>query len=440
LIRWQQQSAATKSQNAAAKGRDIEKWLGVCANRIGDSMGGFNTADQVARTFDPAVAMFRITCFLGISALVVVWFGAFSPSPLQSVAVGLVVAFGSTVVGALLGFIFGVPFSKDVSPNDQAESGDKSKDSLQNLAISRYRPNTSLEQISEWLSKMLVGVGLVELKSIGRQLYNLANFIATGFGKNDKADAPAEVFAYFGVLLFAGCGFIFGFIWARIYLRRWFTQADQEAVKTLDDKISKIETDVRALALVNQQLYRSPEEKPVSTDEFTGLFKNTSRVYKAQIFDLARKTSGDTDKSNPEYAAMNGSAISILRALVADDPGGYFHRTRAELAYALGRQRDIDGAIGAISQAIDLRNEHQIPGWKYYEFRRARFRIEREGDNLTRGVQSSPDLKRQIMNDITVARADSKWADWINRDSGNLVTNWLKLNEPNFDGEQLRGL
>jgi hypothetical protein len=211
-------------------------------------------------------------------------------------------------------------------------------------------------------------------------------------------------------------------------------------VKTLDDKISKIETDVRALALVNQQLYRSPEEKPVSTDEFTGLFKNTSRVYKAQIFDLARKTSGDTDKSNPEYAAMNGSAISILRALVADDPGGYFHRTRAELAYALGRQRDIDGAIGAISQAIDLRNEHQIPGWKYYEFRRARFRIEREGDNLTRGVPSSPDVKRQIMNDITVARADSKWADWINRDSGNLVTNWLKLNEPNFDGEQLRGL
>lgn len=110
---------------------------------------------------------------------------------------------------------------------------------------------------------MLVGVGLVELKSISKQFSGLAEFVGKGLGSGPTA----EIFAFFGLLWFGGSGFVFGFIWARIYLRRWFSKADEDVVRSLDSKISRIEADAQALALVNQQLYRSAEDKPASVDE-----------------------------------------------------------------------------------------------------------------------------------------------------------------------------
>src|SRR6266508_6277591 len=67
-------------------------------------------------------------------------------------AVAALVAGGAFVAGGLLGFLFGIPRSL-AGPEGSVDGA---------AAGGAYRPNTNLEQISDWLTKILVGVGLVQ--------------------------------------------------------------------------------------------------------------------------------------------------------------------------------------------------------------------------------------------------------------------------------------
>lgn len=388
---------------------------------------GDDEKDQESPGFDPAEALIRIALFSASAGAIVVIFALSFTDHWKQIGVGLITAGGCGVVGALLGFIFGVPFSRDGAVSNSGGSEDKSKESKPQASAPRYKANTSLEQISEWLSKMLVGVGLVELKGLSKQLYQLAEFIGRGLGDTDAA----RVFAYFGILLFSGCGFLFGFIWARIYLRRWFTKADEDIVRKLDDKLSRIQADSAALTLATQQLLHSSEEDKLGSPEtLTEAFKKASRITKSEIFDRARQAS-ESEKGTPEHGVRNEAAINIFRALIADDPRGYFHRTRAELAYALYRRKPpaIEEAIQAISSAIELRDKHGFSGWKSYELRRARFRIQMDKEFRAGQITTSP-LREAILDDLRTARKDEKWKAWLSSDRNKAVEQWLRLNDP----------
>ena len=83
-----------------------------------------------------------------------------------------------------------------------------------------FVPNTNLEQISDWLTKIIVGVGLVQLSTLPGKLRALAGYFATAFGA--EAVAPSVVLAiqgYFGIF-----GFLLGYLWARLYLMKEFSE------------------------------------------------------------------------------------------------------------------------------------------------------------------------------------------------------------------------
>ncbi|MFO0126287.1 MAG: hypothetical protein ACK54J_03520, partial [Pseudanabaena sp.] len=61
----------------------------------------------------------------------------------------------SFVLGFLIGFLFGVP--RTVESNDPT---------LTKNSQTRVHANTNLEQISDWLTKILVGVGLTQIMPI----------------------------------------------------------------------------------------------------------------------------------------------------------------------------------------------------------------------------------------------------------------------------------
>jgi hypothetical protein len=332
----------------------------------------------------------------------------------------------ATLAAALLGFIFGVPFTRDGSVAFRGDDGEgtpnKEKSPGFNLS-SPYRPNTSLEQISDWLSKMLVGVGLVEIKAIPGKLEILAAYVARGLGGGTQS----ETFALAVLVFFGVCGFLFGFLWARIYLRRWFTEADRDIVKKLDDKLSKIDADARALALVTQQLNRGPDEDPVSDAELAEAVKIASSPVKAQIFEQARVVSeafGITD-----HDIKLQSVVAIMKALIACDTRSVYHRNHAELSYALSRQRPLDlpAAEKALSEAIKIRDARGNMGWKYYEFRRARYRIQQDASYKT-GLASDPSSVETILTDLKPAFAQTdKWIRWIAGD--NDVKKWIEIND-----------
>ncbi|SOB82682.1 hypothetical protein [Streptomyces sp. 1331.2] len=125
----------------------------------------------------------------------------------QALGGGLVIAGASTVLGGGLGFLFGVPRVRGGSGEPQGS----------------YAPNTNLEQVSDWLTKVLLGVGLTQIGSLGERLHELGAALAPVLGGGEAA-VP---FAAALVLYFLVFGFLAGWLVTRLALPRVLNDADQ---------------------------------------------------------------------------------------------------------------------------------------------------------------------------------------------------------------------
>ena len=125
-------------------------------------------------------------------------------------------ALASSAAGGLAGFIFGVPRSQTGvrTKADAAGTGDDYE-----LDIT---PNTNLEQISDWLTKILIGATLVQLTSIPATASRLFSAMAPALGGTDSSAAFAGgIVIYFSVL-----GFLIGWLNTRLYLGAFMRDAD----------------------------------------------------------------------------------------------------------------------------------------------------------------------------------------------------------------------
>jgi hypothetical protein len=145
--------------------------------------------------------------------------------------VGMLTAGGSLLAGFLLGFIFGIPrTSKDASnppPSSNQQQGKVSEQTTQKNAPAGHisvDPNSNLVEISDWLTKILVGVGLVELSKIPGKMTALTGFVAGGLrGREGAAYPNASQAVALGIIVFFFCaGFLIAYLWARLYLQRAF--------------------------------------------------------------------------------------------------------------------------------------------------------------------------------------------------------------------------
>ncbi|HEY0096399.1 MAG TPA: hypothetical protein VGB96_18870, partial [Archangium sp.] len=155
------------------------------------------------------------------------------------VGTGLLIAAAFLALGMLLGFLFGVPRSaqEPTAAAPPAEGGAASASTASN----RIKVNTNLEQISDWLTKILVGVGLTQFGQIPTLLKNLAGFVAKGMG-----DAPSDpLFAIGLILYFSICGFFTGYLLTRLFLAGAFMVADnmsEEALRQSQENKGEMES------------------------------------------------------------------------------------------------------------------------------------------------------------------------------------------------------
>jgi hypothetical protein len=351
------------------------------------------------------------------------------PGFLRTFSVGLMTAGAAMFVGGLLGFLFGVPYTREGEQpaGNKGGQGGQQNESGSDAIPTSYRPNTSLEQISDWLTKILVGVGLVQIKTIPEKLKGLAAYIAQDLGGAGQANAfVLTVLIYFSV-----CGFVFGFLWARIYLRRWFKEADQDEVRRLDNKLNQLEarqlSDAKALTLVAQQLKRGADDPAVPEEETASAIRAASTPVKVQIFDSTQRVSENTDAE--DYDVKNQSVIAIFKGLIASDPTGRFHKNHSELSYALSRRRppDLVEAEKNMSAAIEIRDRLGKNGWKYYELRRARYRIQLD-PNFKMNRVSDADSRARILADLRAAHKETdKWDRWV-KDNPD-IQKWMDINK-----------
>ncbi len=76
------------------------------------------------------------------------------------------------------------------------------------------------------MTKIIVGVGLVQLTVIPGKLKNLADYLAGAFGPSGTPGVPAVPSALVMTIIFyfAIFGFLLGYLWARIYLMEEFQE------------------------------------------------------------------------------------------------------------------------------------------------------------------------------------------------------------------------
>jgi len=145
-------------------------------------------------------------------------------------SVGLMVAASSLVIGGLIGFLFGIPRTQDCDYSVTTKKAENTQDNRERG--SDFRPNTNLEQISDWLTKILVGVGLTQLSQISQELDNAANTIQSGLGGTPQHHVLAlAILTYYPV-----CGFLAGYLWTRLYLPCELTKSERERIRDMEIK------------------------------------------------------------------------------------------------------------------------------------------------------------------------------------------------------------
>jgi len=190
---------------------------------------------------------------------------------LSTLSVGLVSAGAAWLIGVLLGFLFGIPHTKEGKPETSKLGSGTAGEQSEN--DDRYSQSTSLEQISDWLTKIIVGVGLTQLNYIPRKLDQLAEFVAGGLG----GDKPNSAFALGIILYFAVCGFLFGYLWGRLYMLGLFREADLEKRLKQVEEFNSQMLDQRAKDLVERQLNLNDAEV-----DATNCRKQSRRLPKAK--------------------------------------------------------------------------------------------------------------------------------------------------------------
>jgi hypothetical protein len=169
-----------------------------------------------------AIADWFIGYFFAIGALLLILSGIAAGAD-KGLAAGVRVlllsslfAAASTVSGWLLGFLFGVPRTLV-----RGQTGSIAPDQAQGRSPATSRVNTNLEDISDWLTKTIVGVGLTQLFAVPAFVWKVAGELdGHGFGWEPYGRLLAiGLFFYF-----APGGFWLGYVGTRTILARLFAQ------------------------------------------------------------------------------------------------------------------------------------------------------------------------------------------------------------------------
>lgn len=134
-------------------------------------------------------------------------------------------ALACLAVGHLFGFLFGIPRVLKGGSSTPQVNPSQGGTNVTNGSIAEaapYEVNTNLQDISDWLTKIIVGLGLVELSKLYTHLQTAAGFISTSLGGAGTEAISGGIIVYFSTL-----GFLGGYITTRLFLGAAFVRADR---------------------------------------------------------------------------------------------------------------------------------------------------------------------------------------------------------------------
>src|SRR5579864_7430631 len=183
-------------------------WSGLRKKRHLRSSSGLSFGKQGALW---ARHTFRSSLYIGGVAILLYAFPNAAYVGLRRVGLGLLLACAGLLGGGLLGFLFGVPRTIERSVST-GESRGKA------VVQEEFRGNTNLEQISDWLTKILVGLSLVEFLNIEASARQLVKSLAPAFAGGSNATPESKAFVLSTLVLFTVLGFFLGYLLTRLYM------------------------------------------------------------------------------------------------------------------------------------------------------------------------------------------------------------------------------
>ena len=177
-------------------------------------------AEQNWREYNVLIA-FWATLAAGIVTLLAFgWFVA-PPQP-KAFTAGLLSGAAAALLGALLGFLFGLPRG---SNGHSGNGGTPPPNAAANMAATqRGAVNNNLLDISDWLTKIIVGAGLVGLTDLVRWIGEVGRRVGVGAG------LEGETAAMFGgaiLVFFFTWGFLFVYIQTRTIISVIFASTER---------------------------------------------------------------------------------------------------------------------------------------------------------------------------------------------------------------------
>jgi hypothetical protein len=273
---------------------------------------------------------------------------------LAAVGVCGLILMSAGAVGAAFGFLFALPrvLTKDEPLSSAAaEANSKSQPSLKKRLLGS---NTNLERVSDWLTTMIVGVGLTQIASVNGALLNFRVFLSEtakvfpgphGYNAGILPSVGPMILV-FGLVL----GFLFVYLYTRVILSVLLNQVETvlesrltgaaaEAVKNLAPTLSGI-AENRALSSV----FKSDEPSVYEGIELMGSLLYQPGRYQ-DVIDLGAKLSVTPATQRAEYWLYNAAAFGQKHHALLATPGADLESARENALDCARRAVRIDPSM-----------------------------------------------------------------------------------------------
>jgi len=325
----------------------------------GASASGLETHD---RWLDARLTVRGALGFLAAGAVVLIVYAlSLTSSPSRfwaTLGVSALLAGAAFLLGALIGFLFGIPRSLQ-RESPLVAAGASTAAAVDTSPRNTYGSNTNLEQISDWLTKIIVGIGLVELKGIPGRVAQLLEYLHSHL----PPGVPLTNTPILTALVYFGAdGFLAGYLLTRFWLPAAFKRTDlsdlgnQARAEQTDQPITSKE--VRA-AVPSGGADKDKASGPAPGPAVRRLVDKAASVAPSQLPASAAEALGTEYFQRREYARAipflnravelkpNAVELEVMRAMAIGETGN-----RQEAARILERLRGRPDAPPEVSKLL----------------------------------------------------------------------------------------
>lgn len=217
----------------------------------------------------------------------------------SALATGLLIAGSCFCIGALTGFLFGIPRLLTNA------SGVPESVKIRNQIIQ----NDNLVQISDWITKIIVGVGLTQLHEIPPKLMSLGEYLAPGFHYGNGGEALAANIAIIIVLYFLVIGFLCSYLWTRLYFTTMLAQ-NQKEINNIEHQLEETQKELDEQAEKLKEKEKQLEEKKNEVQAFSTSFSEPISELKSKQVEKERG-------EDPHKGAFGGASQNNSRKVTA---------------------------------------------------------------------------------------------------------------------------